>query len=764
MRRGAACLAALCLAASAQAGERLVGAGLGLKRNALTSAGEVAAGPGAKLNGAVAESAVSTFSGAGFRLYSGLMHLAAVPGAVTSLTAVSKTTGTLELAWTAPGLDGFAGAVASGRYRIDASSDPAHRFDPSVYVAELATSVVPGTPQGHVLSGLEPNTTYYAKVYLADERQVSAEDSAASAGSTLARLAELPVLSGVYPSSVTFAWALPAGGATGFRLDASSGAFGSGGEVLTRGGGPSAVTLTIDGLSPDTVYFFRLGSLNWPGDVNFDAMVATRTRAGPPLPVEGLALWPDARSRTLRLTWSNRLSSESEGVLVVVSTNPIAAEPVGGLAYAPGDLLSDGSVLGSTGPADSYQASDLELDATRYFRLYAGDTSRSYSVAVATHAVLDLPPMSPGGLRAALAPDRASVSLTWSGVASNLDGSPFKQPAAPLAWELDRFEVYRATGLVDASWTLIGTAPASARQFTAAVPDQDEHYYYKVAALDAFGPLVDEAMAVDTVDGLFVVAPDQVSSLRIPPELSGSLRAEAWARFGDDVVVRSVERPADLGGRVVKSVRFEPVLARTNAPAVGFGFPEGQVEVTLRYETSGGLVVPSAGPRGARAGGSSPAALQPLSPAVPAADATRGLAAYWDNGREYVKLFGRVDPGDQTVSLKTSMAGSYQIRSVLRETAFDFDASGTFNKTITPNGDGLNDAAVFVFDNPKDSAVRGTIFDLRGGRVAEMRSGPVANSLQWDGKANGGAVPRGVYLYQIRAEGRAFSGTVLVVR
>jgi len=40
----------------------------------------------------------------------------------------------------------------------------------------------------------------------------------------------------------------------------------------------------------------------------------------------------------------------------------------------------------------------------------------------------------------------------------------------------------------------------------------------------------------------------------------------------------------------------------------------------------------------------------------------------------------------------------------------------------------------------------------------------VANTLQWDGKANGRPVSGGAYVYQIRAEEKTFNGTLLVIR
>jgi hypothetical protein len=71
---------------------------------------------------------------------------------------------------------------------------------------------------------------------------------------------------------------------------------------------------------------------------------------------------------------------------------------------------------------------------------------------------------------------------------------------------------------------------------------------------------------------------------------------------------------------------------------------------------------------------------------------------------------------------------------------------------------------VFIFDNPQDKAVKGRLFDLRGGVVASMNPGPVANSLIWDARSGGQVVPGGVYIYQIEADGTVYNGTVVVVR
>lgn len=116
-------------------------------------------------------------------------------------------------------------------------------------------------------------------------------------------------------------------------------------------------------------------------------------------------------------------------------------------------------------------------------------------------------------------------------------------------------------------------------------------------------------------------------------------------------------------------------------------------------------------------------------------------------------------------SLFLALAGRDAVAIQPRPAGFNFDrASGLTNRILTPNGDRLNDWAVFRCDNPRGSEVSGRVYDLKGAVVSALVPGPLADSLMWDGRSNGRPVPSGVYLYFIEAEGRAFTGTLLVLR
>jgi len=115
-------------------------------------------------------------------------------------------------------------------------------------------------------------------------------------------------------------------------------------------------------------------------------------------------------------------------------------------------------------------------------------------------------------------------------------------------------------------------------------------------------------------------------------------------------------------------------------------------------------------------------------------------------------------------------------RAHAQASAFKF--LGSLSRVLTPNGDGLNDIAILCVDNPRSSSVSGSVFDLRGARVATLfykpgtaggcppsvSAPPNVEQLTWDGKASGRTVPAGVYVYQIQSEGVTVTGTVVVVR
>jgi hypothetical protein len=753
MKTAAFFFLALSLAAPWQRAEavgEMSGGSMTVARWAGNSQGQVSSGGGFSLNTSIGEAAFSNVSAGGFSVNPGYIKLAAQPGSVVSITAVTKSTGTLELAWTAPGADGFQGNVGDGVYRLDYSSDPAHSFSPTVYKTEFSTSVAPGAAQQLAIEGLEPNTTYYTRIYLGDGGKVIAGNSALSAESTLSDLPVDPFFSAVSAHNATISWVVPSGGAEGYRTEASTTSFGilsPGGAITTVSTGNGLqVNLTVGGLSPSTTYYFRVASLNWQGDKNFTTLIATVTASVVWSPISGLAAAGNALSRAVTLTWINPASPSPEGVVVMLSTSPDSAVITDGTELAPGQILADGSIVKSTRAAVALDDTGLTLDTTFFYHLLAEYPGPVYSVAVSTGVFLDLPPMAPAGLTAGMNSARTAVTLNWSPITSNLDGSAFGAAGSPRDVELSHYRIEKSSSVGAPNWIAVATLPVTAQSFAEAVNPGDPAYIYRITAVDSLGT-EDSAMAVDTDRGVYVFSPDQAARLEIPPAISNELLA-AGNVYGSNILIRSINEGSDGSKNIFNSVRFEAVRTPGNQVLDRFSFSRPELTVAVRYEVSGSHVAPSAaGPR-----------------AISAGDAAQRLGLYWNNGEKYVKLYGKVDTINQLVSVQTAMTGSYQIRAIYREAGVHFDISGLSNRAITPNGDGLNDKAVFTFDNPRDSAFSGKIYDLNGAFVADMTNGPVANSLQWDGKAGGRPVSGGAYVYQIKAEKEMFNGTLLVIR
>lgn len=741
-------------AAPALAGVRMSGGLLAVNRNSSPSAGQLMAGGALVLDDTVGDFGVIASAGGSFQALGGLQRVQAQPGSAVSLTAVSKSTGTLDLVWSAPGLDGFLGSVVSGFYRLDYSSDPAHAFSPTTFLVEFATSVVPGQAQELHLAGLLPNTTYYAKVYLASPDKFFAEDGFRSGDSTLANVPTSPAVVSVGSTTVTLTYSVPGGAAEGYQADATSTTFAAGPIASSTTSNGTLQTLTIPNLQPNTTYFLRIGSLNWQGDRNYVLLLQVFTQvSGSPVPITFLISLPAPLSRRISFNWTNQPYVNPQGVLVLQSTSPTTTAVFNGAGpFAPGQVLGDGSVVKSTSSGASLQDGSLALDATYYYHFFSQGAGLQYSVDVATAIFLDLPPMAVANLNAVPSQDLTQITLTWDTVSSNLDGSAFKSTTTPAGYEANRYEITRSTTVLNANWVLVATVPLTATTFIDTVPDPSLVYLYRVRALDTFNTS-DDAMAIDSNGDLYVFAADAVTHMRVPRRDRFEL-GKNYNSMGANIVLKAIDQPGDGSQNIFRSVLFQASRSPDASP-VNFAFARGEEDFALRYDVSGGQVVVS-----------SPAALSAVARTPVAAAAAAGnLGMYWNNGAKYIKLFGTVDTANQLVTVQGANTGPYQIRGLVREQSLNFDVSQLSNKVITPNGDGLNDKATFQLDNPHDSAFTGQVFDVQGRYVADMTPGVGRDTLQWDARgSNGQVVAGGVYIYQIRGEGRTFSGTLLVVK
>ena len=207
---------------------------------------------------------------------------------------------------------------------------------------------------------------------------------------------------------------------------------------------------------------------------------------------------------------------------------------------------------------------------------------------------------------------------------------------------------------------------------------------------------------------------------------------------------------SDLGSNVVKFVDVYVTNTDNGQTVSDFFDSSGGGMLYIGYIVQGNQVVQGSGPI----------------PLLLASQARNGLSLFLFNGADWVKAGGQVDTVGNQVTYRTGRVGLFQIRVAGQSGLASLVQ--VYPRIITPNGDGLNDVAIFQFGegNTLGSDVTGEIFNIRGQKVADLRTGPdPLTTLQWDGKdSDGRTVPSGIYIYQIKASGSRVNGTIVVAR
>jgi hypothetical protein len=516
-------------------------------------------------------------------------------------------------------------------------------------------------------------------------------------------------------------------------------------------------TLLLNGLDPSVTYYAMIISLDSAGLVS-DADVPARAGAqaqaviydaAPPAPT-GLTLTQTGPA-SFRVDWSSPAAYDLDHYRIYVDSAP-PYDFAGAGATAVSSVPASHEFVGlSTG---TYAVRVAAVD--RGLPSYPGSALEGPASSSATITLFPLvhPPQEPYGLT--LSSSGAGVSLSWLPVVRYADMEPFSVSTAPRGDELSGYRVYRATSPILGGWTDVADVSTATLSWTDLAGGPE--YYYHVRSVNSYGLSDRSAIRTAATRSAYFVAPDDLSFFEVLAPAVAPLEGALAAPDGA-YLIRVSSRAEDLGqldGRVMKSIEFDAYRGgRLLAPDFAVA---DQGILSLHYElTADSQVAPSsARPPSARPGAARPGG---------ASDVPSNMSVYWNNGAKWVQLYGKFDPAARTVTIRTKFFGRYQLRTVERDGGFSFNQAGVSNRFLTPNGDGKNDEVVFTFDNPRDAAVAGKILDASGHVIAgSLPAGPVSNSLVWDGTAGGRAVPGGVYIYVIQAEGQTFSGTVIVIK
>lgn len=650
------------------------------------------------------------------------------PGPPTGVMA-SASDGQIALNWTAnPEAD-------IGFYRIYREGNS----PPTSFVAITTTSATNFTD-----TGLTNGNSYYYRISAVDRDPLVLESalSLTATGYPLPGVPQAPAnFQGAAQSSTSILWTWIDASAneSGFRVMATSG--GAVSPNLAIG----ATNYTESSLSVNTAYSRFGQSFNVAGSSN-SSSVTRYTLALPPLTLAATG----QTTTTVSMNWAANGNPSGTRYEISQSLDNFSTNFSTPIGLSANHILTTATIPG------------LLSDTTYYFRVRAfnGDdipTAFSNTITDKTDPVIDsLPPMSPAGLWASRATDGSSITLNWSPVTRNADTTSFANANAPTSAELIGYNIYESTAYVGGFSVLNPGSPVTSTSYTRSLGASTR--YYKIRAVDLPGNESADSLVVDSTPelNLYAIADDSCSYMRFPQAMNQGLMA-AGNNHAVNLTIQGEEQPiaADREARVYKHIRFAVVRTDTNQVVNDFSFPQQLANVVLCYNVVNGEV---AGPTSQGLSAQSAHAQ-----ALPAPTADENLDLYWFNGVKWFKLGSSVDMASQSIVYTGNHAGEFQVRRVARAEGFSFNPKNMSHKIFTPNGDNLNDKVTFFFDNPNDSEVTGKIYDLTGAFVADMAL--ITETLVWDGKDSSGVVvPAGVYVYQIKGEGKTYNGTVVVAR
>jgi gliding motility-associated-like protein len=696
------------------------------------------------------------------------------PGDITNLKAVTGAQdGQVNLTWTSPGDNGFIGDLIGGSFRLQYSTSPITSFvDPANIV--IATNSAVLSTQSYVVQGLTPGDTYYFAMVALDQYGNRGfwsvgggnnPENFARAGFTQGipgRVSDLGASAGTGEGDVNLSWTAPAslpgapitsyqvrfasvsvadlaGDTTAWwSLAASSSA--NAGASQPPGG---AESLVIPGLAPNTTFYFAIRSIDSSGEISLiDADSSGGTQAfslprnlAPALPG---GLTAAAGLRRALLSW-NDLTPAQRGLdfkeFQLYRSTEAAANYV---------RVATTTLLART---------DRPLVAftTYYYRLSAIDFGANESALTSPVAVtpFTIIPMEPLGVR--ISPSSGSVTLSWSPTTRFADGTPFESVGTPDGDELLGYSIRRSTDMTLLPlFPLLSSATPAQSSYTDV--NNGDPYYYQIKSFNRLGYST-ATLVLSSLGEQSYFLDDQATRV-ILSETQSEVLSKLSNSLGADIQILGSRKPEETGGPVIQAVEFKAMLDGVKELKT-FHFDK-PARVILHFNTAGGEPTADPSALGAQ---SAPASIGAR------AEAAKNIGMYWHNGVEYKKLYGKVDPQAQTVTVETPNMGKFQLRKLLRSDSAVFDLSNISARVITPNDDGLNDTLIFTYDpGPNNVLPTGQIYDTHGALVAEMASGLVPNTLTWDGKMNGRAVTSGVYVYLMKGDGKTFSGTIVVAR
>jgi hypothetical protein len=294
------------------------------------------------------------------------------PAAITNLSALTgDNEGEVKLSWSAPGDDGGTGDINGGRYGIKYATYTSFDFNgPSGFNLEWSTSTTPGRFELKVVTGLSAGTTYYFRVWTADE--VLNWSSISNGATTWAQvdvtapaaITNLQATTGTLVGEIDLQWTAPkedgtSGGAvSSYDVRYATYSFGDAqwDSVTQATGEPSppknpgeTETMTVGGLDAGTTYYFRIKSIDDVGNISPIDTTSPQANAMAEIAISSGIVRPNEDSSPLE--WNVSEGTAHYEVLNEIVTQPDPGD-TGDYIYASGtatDVIGFETISGASG-------------------------------------------------------------------------------------------------------------------------------------------------------------------------------------------------------------------------------------------------------------------------------------------------------------------------------------------------------------------------------------------------------------------------------
>ncbi|MGD2120488.1 MAG: fibronectin type III domain-containing protein [Gemmatimonadota bacterium] len=316
-------------------------------------------------------------------------------------------------------------------------------------------------------TGLSPNTGYIYRVRACNDVGCSAYSN--EAGATTFDVPPSPpsglTATTTGPTTVDLSWTDESDNELQFRIERREGAAGTWVQIGTRGG--NGETFPDSGLTPGTLYFYRVRACNAAGCSPYSNEDGATTDLAPPQPPSGLTATPIPLN-TIDLAWTDNANDET---LFRIERKEGAGGSYGEIA---------------TLPANSVSFSDpgLAYNTTYYYRIQACHGTGCSIPSNEAHATTwDQAPSPPTGLTAS-ATGSTTVDVGWTDASDNEAG----------------FRVERDEG-GNGTFAFSVDLPAGTTSYADTGLSPNTEYWYRVSAFNASGSATSGTEVVTTWAG-----------------------------------------------------------------------------------------------------------------------------------------------------------------------------------------------------------------------------------------------------------------------